>query len=222
MAASPPVVESSSDSGSISSGLLQGMKEARHASWESFVHLYGPVIYRWIERRGLSPDDAADVGQEVFRAVAVDLDRFRRTGPLDTFMGWLRGITTHKVADFLRAYGKQPHGQGGSTFHGLIAAIPDPAIEPHGDDPLEGTDDARRDVLEGTAEVVRRALSQVREHFTETSYRAFWLTVVEGADTADVAESLRMSAMAVRQAKSRVLRRLREVLSHDCDKIDEA
>jgi RNA polymerase sigma-70 factor (ECF subfamily) len=50
----------------------------------------------------------------------------------------------------------------------------------------------------------------VRGEFAERTWRAFELTVLEDRATADVARELHMTANNVRQAKSRVLRRLRE------------
>jgi RNA polymerase sigma-70 factor (ECF subfamily) len=54
------------------------------------------------------------------------------------------------------------------------------------------------------------AAEQVRGQFTESTWRAFWATAVEGRDAAAVAEELNLSAGAVYVAKSRVQARLRE------------
>jgi RNA polymerase sigma-70 factor (ECF subfamily) len=35
------------------------------------VVIYGPMVYGWCRRAGLQPNDAMDMVQEVFRAVAV-------------------------------------------------------------------------------------------------------------------------------------------------------
>jgi RNA polymerase sigma-70 factor (ECF subfamily) len=50
----------------------------------------------------------------------------------------------------------------------------------------------------------------VRGNFEDTTWRAFWLTVVEEQTAADAAAQLGLSAGAVRIAKSRVLKRLRQ------------
>jgi RNA polymerase sigma-70 factor (ECF subfamily) len=55
-----------------------------------------------------------------------------------------------------------------------------------------------------------RALELVRGEFEERTWQMFWQTVVDGRTPADVAADLGVSAAAVRQAKSRVLRRLKE------------
>jgi RNA polymerase sigma-70 factor (ECF subfamily) len=61
--------------------------------------------------------------------------------------------------------------------------------------------------------LVRRALELVRPEFQERSWTAAWRVVVEGESPADVATALGLTAGAVYTAKSRVLGRLRELLS---------
>jgi RNA polymerase sigma-70 factor (ECF subfamily) len=64
--------------------------------------------------------------------------------------------------------------------------------------------------LLGVAE--RRAIELIRAEFEDRTWRAFWLTAVEGRMAAEVGVELGMAKGAVRQAKYRVLRRLREEL----------
>lgn len=52
----------------------------------------------------------------------------------------------------------------------------------------------------------------VRSEFEDRTWQAFWRVAVEGHATAEVAADLGITANAVRQAKSRVLRRLRQEL----------
>ena len=53
-------------------------------------------------------------------------------------------------------------------------------------------------------------MALVREEFEERTWEAFWRVTVEGQTSTAVADALSMTPAAVRQAKSRVLRRLRE------------
>jgi RNA polymerase sigma-70 factor (ECF subfamily) len=50
----------------------------------------------------------------------------------------------------------------------------------------------------------------VRHEFEDRTWRAFWRVTVEGHPTADVAVEMGITSSAIRQAKSRVLRRLKE------------
>src|SRR5262245_31027019 len=56
--------------GATSSGLLERVKAQDQAAWERLVSLYSPLLYRWCRQAGLQAEDARDIGQEVFTAVA--------------------------------------------------------------------------------------------------------------------------------------------------------
>lgn len=62
------------------------------------------------------------------------------------------------------------------------------------------------------ATLVRRAAALVRSEFEDHTWQAFWRTTVDGQSSVAVAAELGMSAGAVRQAKYKVLRRLRHEL----------
>jgi RNA polymerase sigma-70 factor (ECF subfamily) len=55
-----------------------------------------------------------------------------------------------------------------------------------------------------------RALELVRGQVEERTWRAFWLSAMEGQSPVDIAASLGVKPTAVRMAKSRVLHRLKE------------
>ncbi len=62
------------------------------------------------------------------------------------------------------------------------------------------------------SQLVSRALDQVRVEFQPSTWQAFWRTAVDGLTTDAVAAELQMTNAAVRQARSRVSRRLRQQL----------
>ncbi len=63
--------------------------------------------------------------------------------------------------------------------------------------------------------LLHRGLEIVKSEFETRTWDAFWRVAVEGDRTADVAADMGISANAVRQAKSRVLRRLRDELGEE-------
>jgi RNA polymerase sigma-70 factor (ECF subfamily) len=144
--------------------------------------------------------DAEDVIQEVLQAAAAGLAGFRRERATDSFRAWLRGITRHKVLAHYRRAGRQPRASGGTDalvqLQGLAQAAPPDAEE---EDPPSELEALRR-----------RALELVRDQVEERTWRAFWLTAIEGHAANDVAAGLGVSPTAVRVAKSRVLHRLKE------------
>lgn len=175
--------------------LLQRAQGQDPAAWQRLVSLYSPVVFHWCRKTGLQPADAADVGQEVFRAVARKLSEFRRDQGGDTFRGWLRAITRNKIRDYFR--NRSPEQTGG----GRLPMRPAPVLP-------DAVDDAGQ--REEVRLVCRRAVDLIREEFNEPTWLAFWAVEIDGRRPADVAADLRLSVNAVYLAKSRVLRRLRE------------
>lgn len=188
---------------SISSTLLERVRAERPEAWERLVDLYGPVVYGWCRQSGLGPEDAADLVQEVFTAVATHVADFRRDRPGDSFTAWLRTIAGNKIRDLYRRRHGKPEARGGTDAQQHMAAI---------DQPVEPSDQDRRADGELEAWLSRRGLQLVRAEFENRTWEAFWRTAVEGQAPADVAEDLGMSVQAVYKAKSRVLRRLRQEL----------
>jgi RNA polymerase sigma-70 factor (ECF subfamily) len=181
--------------------LLDRARAQEPAAWDRMVALYAPLVMRWCRGWGLRDQDAADVFQEVFQAVALHLGSFRRARAGDTFRGWLRTITRNKVCDLHRRCDREPPGVGGSEARNFLAQVPQ---EP----PAEEVSPA--DAPDG--ELLHRALALIRNDFEPRTWSAFWQTTVECRATVDVAADLGMSPGAVRVAKSRVLHRLREDL----------
>jgi RNA polymerase sigma-70 factor (ECF subfamily) len=151
----------------------------------------------WCARAGVNATDAEDVAQEVFTAAAGALDHFRRDRPGDTFRGWLRAITRTQILLLFRRTQGRPQSQGGSDALHNLQELVDPLPGPGEDESVE------------LGQLYQRATGLVRDEFEERTWRAFELTAIEDRPTADVAQELDMTVNNVRQAKSRVLRRLR-------------
>jgi RNA polymerase sigma-70 factor (ECF subfamily) len=190
------------DSSATSRSLLARVQADEPDAWERCVHLYAPLVFHWCRCRGVPREDAADLFQDVFRAVVANVRRFRKEHPTDTFRGWLRQITENKIRDHFRRRNGEAQGVGGSSARDRLAELPWPPPAP---DDLAPDDDAER-------ALVGRALALIRGEFEERTWAAFWRTTVDGQTAKDVAAELAMSPGAVRVAKSRVLHRLREEL----------
>ncbi len=165
--------------------------------------MYGPLVYSWCRRAGLSPEDAGDVSQEVFATLTQKLDLYQNRGPGDSFRRWLKTITNNRARDFHRDQRHRPRARGGTAAQLQISA--QPSIE-H----VERCDESDDERVDESNHLLRRATELVRADFEPTTWQAFWQTVVEGRATSDVAADLHLSANAVRVAKSRVRARLRE------------
>ncbi len=195
---------------STSTGLLDAVRAADPAAWERLVDLYGRLVLFWCRRAGLGESDRSDVVQEVFRTVYCRLETFRKERPEDSFRAWLRTVTRHKIIDHCRSEGRHTAADGGSEAVRQLQqfADPDSAESEAGDDPS-----AERMVL------LSRALELVRGEFEPRTWQAFWQTAADGVPTHVVAEELGMSDVAIRKARSRVFRRLRDCFV-DPDELD--
>lgn len=179
--------------------LLNGVMQHDPVAWNRFAALYTPLVYRWCRRAALQDSDASDTAQEVFRAVARSVGRFRHGESGQTFRGWLWTITRNKIRDHHRTSARQPGAMGGSVAHGRMLEIPD---LPEDGDEASGIDT--------TAMLAHRALQLVRQDFASHTWQAFERLVLHNEAAADIAGDLGMSVGAVHTARWRVLKRLQE------------
>jgi RNA polymerase sigma-70 factor (ECF subfamily) len=200
-----PHAAAAHDLSATSLSLLGRVRLNQPEAWERLVDLYAPLVYHWCRRSGLGPEDTADVFQEVFRAVAEHIAAFHRDRPGDTFRGWLRTITRNKVRDHFRRRAAEPQAGGGTDAQLRLQAVPEEDV---GEDPSEADLIHRQlhDILEG-----------IRGEFEERTWQAFWQVQMEGRSPAEVGAALGMTPAAVRKAKFRVLRRLREEMGELLD-----
>jgi RNA polymerase sigma-70 factor, ECF subfamily len=197
-----PLPDGLTSSAATSRSLLERVKANEADAWDRLIGLYAPLVYRWCRRFDLPDQEAADIFQDVFQAVSTHIGGFRKEKEGDTFRGWLHTITNNKVRDHFRKAGREPVGEGGTEAQRRLSDLPE--------DPSIGFDDPADERAERG--LFRQTLESIRSEFETRTWQAFWLTTVEGLAAKDVAAELEMSPGAVRVAKSRVLRRLREEL----------
>lgn len=164
-------------------------------SWAEFVRLYGPFIYAIGRRRGLQDADACDLVQDVMREVARSIPGYQPQK--GRFRSWLGVITRRTVMRILDKHQQPALGTGGSTNIAVLSNLPadeDEAMWEHAHQ----------------QQVFRWAAERVRGDFNETTWRAFWLTAVEGLPAQKAAEECDMAVSAVYISKSRVTSRIRE------------
>ena len=199
----PPFLQSTS------LGLLARAKVGDSDAWQRMVRLYFPLVYGWCERKGLSPEDCLDVAQEIFTAVSLHVPRFEKTSPGSSFRGWLRTITENKITDHWRRQRRRSQSVGGSQAHEILMELED------------STDDSEDETQEEGDKVIlfRAAADIIRNEFEPRTWDAFWRVTADSSPVDVVADQLGMSKNAVYLAKSRVLRRLRELLQESFEEL---
>ena len=182
--------------------MLDRLRARDGAAWTAFVSLYAPLVVRWCHRQGLRETDVADIAQEVFRRVAQDLPRFVKEAVSDSFRGWLCRITHRQIAEFFRSRDRALQAEGGSDANSWLQRLPDrPCDEPG---PEESKQEERF--------LYQKAIELTRSEFSDRHWQMFWRVVVDGSPVSAVAAEFETTSAAVLQAKSRVLRRLRQVV----------
>ncbi|WP_165235061.1 RNA polymerase sigma factor [Aquisphaera insulae] len=182
--------------------LLVRLKDpADGRAWGEFVAIYAPLIDRLARAKGFQDADAADLAQEVFRAVAKAIDGYDPDPSRGSFRGWLFRIARNLMINLLAARRVRPVATGDSNVRELLEQVPAP----------DGAETALFD-LEYRRGLFQWAADEIRAEFRESTWRAFWLTAVEDREPKDAAGELGVSVGAVYIARSRVMSRLRAVI----------
>ena len=167
-------------------------------SWQAFVEVYGPLIYRHARRRGLQDADAAEITQEVLFQVSRSIQKFEYRPEQARFRDWLGTVTENKIRTLVRRKAGSPES----------AAAPD--------DVLANLASGQQDTQwaeEFHQHILQTALARTRPHFEEQTWRAFELVWRDQRSEAEVALELGQRINWVYLAKSRVLKRLRAEVS---------
>lgn len=173
---------------------LQGADDQR--TWDAFVTLYRPAIYRFARGQGLQDADAQDVTQKVLLAVAQAVETWEPDTRRGKFRAWLAQITRNAVINIVTRDARR-RGSGSTSVAELLEAVPAAS---------QADDDWRK---EQQIQRYRAAAEIVRPKCSQAIWDAFWLTTVQGVTIHDAARQLGVTIGVVYAARSRVLKRLR-------------
>lgn len=174
--------------------LLKLRSKEDSQAWTRFVTLYTPLVDRWIGQLGFGDPDRSDLVQEVFVVLLGKISSFQ-LDPARSFRAWLRTVTINKCRDLARKQARRVEPQFVETIERAAA-----------DDTELLTQQEYRDYL------AHAALQMMRQHFSESTWRACWEHVAMGRPAKEVAQQLGVTENAVYLARGRVLRRLRDEL----------
>ncbi|MEJ7591916.1 MAG: RNA polymerase sigma factor [Planctomycetaceae bacterium] len=187
---------------STSTNLLKLVVEGDQEAWSRFVSIYGAFIYARCRRAGVLPQDAADLVQDVLRRVLNSIGTLRRDQPGQGLRPWLQTISRNVINDHFRKLKTEREAFGLNAFQGILDEFPSPWDE--NSNSWAATPDV---VL-----VLWQAMEFIRIDYEEKTWQAFLRTVVEEQPTAEVALDLRLAKGTVRQARYKILKRLRDEL----------
>lgn len=167
-------------------------------AWEEFVDLYAPLVYGFARKRGLQDADAADLTQDVLRAVARAVPRLDYDPARGSFRAWLLTVVRNQFLNFLASAQRRERGSGDTAGRLLLESLPAPDA------------DSALWEREHRQHLLQRAAQRVQPQVQPATWLAFWRTAVEGHDVAATAAELGLSVASVYLARSRIVARLRE------------
>jgi len=167
------------------------------SDWGRLHDIYLPLITRWLRRIPGLGDESDDLAQDVFVVIVRELPRFERQRE-GSFRAWLRKVTVNKVRALRKQLGRKPVA-GLDQTDGFLAQLADPNGEL-----------AREWDLDHDRHVFQKLLAIVQPDFQPNTWEAFRRFTIDGHPAVEVAAELGLNVNSVLQAKSRVLKRLRE------------
>ncbi|MEE2907783.1 MAG: sigma-70 family RNA polymerase sigma factor [Planctomycetota bacterium] len=166
----------------------------RELGWQEFTEKYARVIAGFARNAGLRAQDADDVLQDVLLGFFRVSEQFEYNPERGRFRGYLKRVTLNAIR--ARHRRKRP-----STF-----------LKDDYDPPGEMPDvDAAWD-RQWTEQLLQRAMTEARGGVEERTWKAFELYGVRGVPVEQVSTELEMTPAAIRHAKMRLVKQVREIV----------
>lgn len=182
--------------------ILEDLKSSNDAlAWNSFRDHFYPVVVNFAKRLGLSSTYAEDAAQETMLSFLKAFRDGRYNREKGQLGSWVFGVARRVILNFRKRLPREyviADNSTGTSFWDMIA---DANAVKH-----TWETEWRRMVLE-------RCLQQVRREFDSKVFKAFELYALSEKSVAEVVHTLGMSRNAIYITKSRVLSRLRQLLT---------
>ena len=170
--------------------------EQNEFAWREFVCSYEGFLIQLARRQGVPERRIPDVTQQILLVIAKSIDGWKDDGNAASFRRWLSTVSRNVVIRFMSRERKQAGGIGGSDLVAQLQNVEDKPDERH--------------VQQYQHELIVWAAEQVRHEFLETSWRAFWATVIDERLVDDVAEELGVYPGSIYMSRSRIMARIKK------------
>ncbi len=167
------------------------------AAWQEFCDRYADLIRGFAQRRGLQSADCDEVVQDTMVALAKSMPNFRYDRAKGKFRSYLKTVVLHEI--FRKSRQKRRE-----VALEEVEAVADAAAADHD---VEQVWEA-----EWRHYHIRQAMRLIEVEFREKDRAAFEAYAVAGEDAGEVAASLGISVDQVYQAKSRIMKRLAQII----------
>lgn len=171
-------------------------------AWAEFVSIYRPLLYRVGRRYGMQDVDAQNLVQDVLQKVTRQVERWESGKPSGGLRRWLATVARNAAIDAIRRV-RPDAAQGGTSVQKRLQDLHER--------PDLSEEELQREL---DRQAFRWAAARIRDEFTDSTWSAFWRTMVEGESCSEVAESADRTLGSVYTARSRVMQRLKEEVNH--------
>lgn len=178
--------------------------QAAAQRWEAVHRRYRDVIIAWCRKRELSHACAEDVAQEIWVRLLGQLHSYDPAR--GRFRSWLKAVVNNALVDYWRRQGKQAErgGIGGSVFLDRLANLASP----------EASTELSVAIERQANNLAAEVLARVRSRLQDTTWQAFYQTLVEKRPASEVAKELGISVASVYKNTYRVKQMLQEEYTH--------
>ncbi len=167
-------------------------------AWAEFSDRYQELIRSFARRQGLGPHDQDDVVQDVMLALTRAMPGFAYDPTKGKFRSYLKTVTLHAI--FRRSRQKP----GAASLGDVSTASGTPEARDRAEDAWEA---------EWRSYHLRMAMRSIKAEFSPSDIEAFDAYVGAGTPAEQAAADLGISVDRVYQAKSRILRRMGELIA---------
>ncbi len=167
------------------------------AAWSEFYDRYGELIRNFARPQGLQAADCEDVVQDVVLALTKAMPGFEYDPAKGRFRGYLKTITLHAI--YRKSFQKRGQVNLEDIEKTAAAACTDAAVDEQWE-------------AEWRQYHLRQAMRVIEAEFNAADRAAFQRYAVEGGDANETAAELGLSVDQVYKAKSRILKRLGELI----------
>jgi RNA polymerase sigma-70 factor (ECF subfamily) len=173
--------------------------EQNEIAWRDFVGNYEGFLAQIARRHGVPERHVADATQQILIAIVRSIEGWKDDGNAASFRRWLSTVSRNVVIRFMSQERRHPGGVGGSDLVALLQKVEEKPDEFH--------------VQRYQHELIVWAAQQVRKEFLETSWQAFWATVIEQQSVDQVAKDLKISTGSIYMSRSRIMARIRKIIA---------
>ena len=169
--------------------------EQNEFAWRDFVCSYEGFLNQLARRQGVPERHIPDVTQQILLSIAKSIDGWKDDGNAASFRRWLSTVSRNVAIRLMSRERKQAGGVGGSDLVAVLQNVVDKPDEQH--------------VRKYEHELIVWVAEQVRHEFLESSWRAFWATVIDERSVDEVAVELGVTAGSIYMSRSRIMAKIR-------------